>query len=189
MDIFKLAAELRQEIKRATHQASAVIAKLAAYSLSSADGITDKVQGYGVDAADSAPYDYDGRRIFPFGIRSRPPKGVEAVWIAVTGGSANGVIVGAESSRFGPSDLADGESCFYNKVNGCEIRLKADGSVNIKDGGGTTLTLPGDGTVHIGDGTLTATVNGVVVGSGIDPFTGATYAALGSASVNVMAKK
>jgi hypothetical protein len=43
--------------------------------------------------------------------------------------------------------------------------------------------------VYLGDGTLTPPINGVVVGSGIDAFTGATYAALGNASTAVMAKK
>lgn len=41
----------------------------------------------------------------------------------------------------------------------------------------------------IGGGTLSAALNGVVVASGVDSFTGATYGALGNASSIVLAKK
>lgn len=43
--------------------------------------------------------------------------------------------------------------------------------------------------VNLGDGTLTAAVNGVVVSSGVDSFTGSTYYALSNASSAVLAKK
>jgi hypothetical protein len=44
--------------------------------------------------------------------------------------------------------------------------------------------------VFIGDEAgLTALINGVVLAGGIDPFTGATYGALGNASATVLAKK
>lgn len=42
--------------------------------------------------------------------------------------------------------------------------------------------------VFIGDATLTALINGIVLAKGVDPFTGATYGALGNASTTVMAK-
>lgn len=61
------------------------------------------------------------------------------------------------------------------------IRIRADGDVEITPKAGQA--------VRIGGGTLSAALNGVVVASGVDSFTGATYGALGNASSVVLAKK
>ncbi len=63
--------------------------------------------------------------------------------------------------------------------------------VLIKDkSSGNLICLKGSGEILLGDDkALQPLVNGVVLASGIDIFTGATYGALGSASTKVMAKK
>lgn len=50
------------------------------------------------------------------------------------------------------------------------------------------ISLPAD-KLELGAEGLNPAINGVVLGGGVDPFTGATYAALGNASFTVMANK
>lgn len=119
--------------------------QLAPYALSTKDGYRDKVEGFipqDDPQSGDKKYDLDGRRAWPFGIRSRPPKGVQAVWLRV-GRSPNGVIVGADSSRYGPSDLDDGEVALYNKVSGVVVRLTKDGDVIINAASGRTVQING----------------------------------------------
>lgn len=129
---------LEEKLKRYIDDRLATAVKIRPYSVSSADGTTDKVKGYDND---EQKYDADGQRMWPFGIRARPPAGVDAVWIALGGRnkSGHGVIVGAESKGYGPGDLADGEVALYNKVSGCVVRLNADGTISIN---GTTYSAP-----------------------------------------------
>lgn len=147
-------SRLRKEAQRARdrgRETLALLVKLLPYSRSTADGVGDKVQGYTTEGSDEQPYDYDGRRMFPFGIRSVPPKGVQAVWLGVAGESGNGVIVAAESSRFGPSDLADGEVCLYNKVTGATIKIDKNGAVTASDPNGAQMKLDGNGAASLTD--------------------------------------
>jgi phage gp45-like len=161
MDFYHIARELRRELKEWVRDQVSVMVKLLPYSTNTADGTGDKVQGYQTEGSDEQPYDFDGRRIFPFGIRSRPPVGTLGVWIGVAGESGNGVIVGAESSRFGPSDLNDGEVAFYNKVNGCLVKLDQNGGVTITDAGGSQVKLDGSGNVTVqAAGTVTVKGSG-----------------------------
>src|SRR5579859_737668 len=127
-DDYRKFRELEDRLFDAVESVTTEMVKLLPYAVSTANSDTgvDKVQGYPTIGGEQ-PYDFDGRRVWPFGLRSRPPKGVLAVWIGPPGRSGAGVIVGAESSRFGPSDLADGEVAFYNKVAGLEsARLRSD---------------------------------------------------------------
>jgi len=87
------------------------------------------------------------RRMFPFGIRSRPPKGTDGLVVFVNGGPANGVLLAAESSRFGPSNLNDGETALYNKVVGCTILLDQSGAITLTDKSGATVKLDGTGNI------------------------------------------
>lgn len=58
------------------------------------------------------------------------------------------------------------------------------------ENGATVLKLTLNAqTIQLGADSLNAAQNGVVLGQGVDPFTGATYAALGSASTTILAKK
>lgn len=141
---YALIRELKEWVKGYVREKIAAgLVKYGAYSRSTASGENDKISGYQTEGADEQAYDFEGRRVFPFGIRSLPPKGTWGVWIGKGGESGDGVIVGAESSRFGPSDLADGEVAIYNKVNGCIIKLDQNGGIAITAAGGQLLTLNG----------------------------------------------
>lgn len=148
MSFYALARELRNEVKDWVRDYVSTFIKLLPYSVSTASGEGDKLQGYQTEGSDEEKYDYDGRRIFPFGIRSRPPKGVFGVWIGSRSRSGNGVIVGAESSRFGPSDLADGEVAIYNKATGCVIKMDENGKITIDATSGQDIVLNG-GTLKV----------------------------------------
>jgi phage gp45-like len=115
----------------------------APYSLSTASGEQDKVEGHKTEGEDEEAYDLDARRVGRFGLRSRPPKGIWAVWLAVGAGSTNGVVVAEDSTRYGPSDLEDGEVALYNSVAGVEIRLDKDGNVNIRSADHKLVKLQG----------------------------------------------
>jgi phage gp45-like len=68
--------------------------------------------------------------MWPFGLRSRPPSGVEAVVVLVNGAATRAVMVSAESAKYGPSDLEEGESALYNKT-AAVIRIWKDGKITI----------------------------------------------------------
>jgi phage gp45-like len=53
------------------------------------------------------------------------------------------VVVGAESSRYGPSDLKDGEVAVYNKVTGTIVKLDENGAVSITAAVGQLVTING----------------------------------------------
>jgi hypothetical protein len=60
----------------------------------------------------------------------------------------------------------------------------------VTEGAGKVVIDPRDtGVVELGGESLNALVDGVVHGTGVDPFTGSTYAVLGNTSANVLAKK
>lgn len=77
----------------------------------------------------------------------------------------------------------------YDAPGGSRLLMKPDGTVEVTQGSGVFIRVSAAGEVSIGGIGLTALLNGVVVGGGVDPFTGATYGALGNASAVVMAKK
>src|SRR5262249_30523066 len=106
-------------------------------------GETDKIRGYKTEGADEEAYDYDGRRMYPFGVRAVPPAGTDAIRIAVSGGPSKGVIIAGDSRRYGPSDLSDGEVAFYNKVKDCLIELLQTGDITIDTPSGQTVILQG----------------------------------------------
>ena len=69
------------------------------------------------------------------------------------------------------------------------ITFKTDGSLEIAQGSAVVVRVTATGDVELGGPGLTALLDGVVTARGIDPFTGATYGALGNASSRVMARK
>jgi hypothetical protein len=89
------------------------------------------------------------RRMWPFGIRARPPRGVEAAWVAPMAAATSRIYVAAESNAFGPLDLKEGEVCIYNSVDTqgavCRIRLDVDGNIVILPKASARIRL-GDGT-------------------------------------------
>lgn len=101
------------------------------------------------------------------GVWRIPPVGSE-VAVAVPGGAIDGetIIVGVLASGGTPAEL-DADTLV---VRAPKVVIIAEGAVEIGQSG---LTIT-DGVVH---------------GSGIDPFTGATYAALSNTSATLRAKK
>jgi phage gp45-like len=124
---------LRAEAYLYARQAVANALQYTQFTLSGASGEHDKVAGHKTEGADEQLYDYEVRRLQHFGLRSRPPKDVWTLRVAATAGSTNNVTVAEDSTRYGPSDLDDGELAIYCKVQGVVIRLLSDGSVKVTD--------------------------------------------------------
>jgi phage gp45-like len=103
------------------------------------------------------------RRMWPFGIRSVPPVGIDCAVVKANAGPNNGIMVGAESAKYGPSDLVEGETAIYSKENPKALHADADGATRInakatKDvivNGGTRLVVLD--TDHVNCGTLAIT--------------------------------
>lgn len=91
------------------------------------------------------------RRMWPFGIRSRVPEGVEAITVGPMGSEAQKVMIAAESATYGPGDLDDGETAIYNVVD------KTDGSSICRivlSRAGHQIHIPKSGAkVKLGSGT------------------------------------
>ena len=81
-----------------------------------------------LDFRDGALY---ARRFYPFGLRSVAPVGAWTIVVGVNAGKNNAAYIAAEHPDYGPTDLEEGEVCLFNK-KGSEIRLKIDGSIQIK---------------------------------------------------------
>ncbi len=83
-----------------------------------------------------------------------------------------------------PQDVVDNpEDVLLHIRPGKSLRI-------VTEGEGKVIIDPRDtGVVELGGEGLDALIDGVVQGQGVDTFTGATYAALGNTSANVLAKK
>lgn len=88
------------------------------------------------------------RRLWPFGLRSRPPAGVDAVVVHANGGSSNGVMVGAESSKYGPTDLEVGEACVYSSANPEVLRARETGKTELSSAQSQDVVVNG-GTLKV----------------------------------------
>lgn len=134
------------EIRDYVRQALSWVVRFSTVSATGSDGYKDAVDGRA--GADETSYQYPVRRLWPFGIRSRPPVGVDAVVIHVNGGSGSGVMVGAESNAYGPDDLAEGEVAIYCRASGAVIKLDADGKITIDAASGQDVVVNG-GTLKV----------------------------------------
>jgi len=143
MDLYEYVARVRAELRELARQLVANAIQFTALVRSTSSGEHDKVAGYRTEGASEPAYDYEVRRLQHFGFRSRPPKDVWVVRVAASGGPTNNVTVAEDSTRFGPSDLADGEVALYNRVSGVELRLDADGNVRIQSADGKLVSLQG----------------------------------------------
>ncbi len=108
------------------------------------NGGADRVEG----RAGPKPYGIDVRRLWPFGLRSRPPAGCDAAVVHNNGGASSGMMVGAESDRYGPGDLDEGEAALYCAVEGVGIRLNTDGDVLITSDAGNGKIVQVNGSAH-----------------------------------------
>ena len=130
--------EIRDEIL----QAIAWVVFYAPVATSSDDGQSDEVEGR--SESNEPQYQIPVRRLWPFGIRSRPPAGVQALVVNVNGGSTKGVMLGAESSGYGPSDLKDGETAIYSKALPYAVFADENGKVLIGASTGLQPAVRGD---------------------------------------------
>ena len=164
------------EIRDFVYQAVGWVVSYSRVAKSSAGGNDDEVEGR--SEPDEPSYQIPVRRLWPFGLRSRPPAGVEAVIVLVNGGATRAVMVGAESAKYGPSDLAEGEAALYG-ATAAVIRIWTDGRITI-DGDGADVVVNGGGAkVHrVGDhgdaGTISFTAPPQLAGTYTDPD-GATH--------------
>lgn len=144
MDLFSHhLKQLELRLKAYIDRKIAAVVKMGSYSASSADGKGDKIRGYETEGTDEEKYDYEGRRMLPFGMRSVPPNDTYGVWVGVAGGATTGVILAGDTDRYGPSDLAVGEVAIYNKTSGTLIKLDKDGNVAITSASGKLITING----------------------------------------------
>jgi phage gp45-like len=117
---------------------------------SSSSGETDAVE---VEDGDSQQQ-RSARRVEPFGFRSRPPAGVRAAIIKALAGATNAILFGVASSRYGPSDLDDGEVALYCLADGSLVKLTRVGRIEVSaaDDQDITLTVSGTGDVVVNSG-------------------------------------
>lgn len=119
MTAAEIRAMIREEVARAVQTGTV--------ANSSADGFEDELAGR--SQPDEPSYQEAVRRLWPFGMRSRPPSGVECV--VVRSGGAPGVLIAAESAKYGPADLEEGELAIYCITSGAVIKLDKDGKITI----------------------------------------------------------
>ena len=124
----------------------------------------------------------DAERWEAYGLTAHPQNGAEALVVQLGGTADNPVVIVVADRRYRLQGLAQGEVALYDDL-GQKVHLTRDGIVVTAP----TVTVVADH-VHLGAAGLIAT-DGVVHGTGIDPFTGATYAALQNTSGVVRAKK
>lgn len=122
----------------------------------------------------------DAENFQQYGFSSVPMPGAEAVAVFPNGDRGHPLVIATADRRYRPTGRAPGEVTLYTK-EGDEIHFAAGHIIRIK----TT------GSVEIGfaPGETPGPLDGVVHGSGIDPWTGQTYTALQNASAVVKAKK
>jgi hypothetical protein len=132
--------ELRAYVDMRMRAAIARLVHFTYFSGNSATGTQDNVE---CDHSDPDAGNYLVRRMQHFGFRSRPPSGVAAIRLGNFEAAGNSVVVAEDSERYGPGDLNDGEVAIYNKQNGTEIRLDAQGNIKITAGSGANVVVNG----------------------------------------------
>lgn len=125
-------AEIRALVRYEVRQALAQSARAVKYTKTTASGQGDETEGEQT-LPDEPTIQVPVRRYQHFGMRSRPPAGVDVIRVRTSAGTAgNSAVIAEESSRFGPSDLNDGEVALYNKVIGLRVLLDQNGTIHIQ---------------------------------------------------------
>lgn len=161
MNPFQAIAKLREELRARIDMRAASLIRFAQTTTNTASGDGDAVAGHETDEEAGEPtYQYLTRRLWPFGIRSRPPTGIDSVAVHVFGGSINAVMLGAESPEYGPSDLEEGEVAIYAKASGAVIKIDVDGNITIDASASKNITVAatGTGVVQVTAAPVTGTV-------------------------------
>lgn len=127
-----------------------------------------------------------------FGLYHPVKKDDELVVAAPSGDPANGMIVESilwSAADKPPQEAVDNPADVLLVVEPEKnLRLKVSGGGNVYVSSEQKVVVEGS-SVHLGADNLVSPNDGVVHGTGIDSFSGATYFALGNASGVVLAKK
>lgn len=134
-------------IKNYVQQYVARVANYAITGAATSAGAKDTVEGRAV-GEDEKAYGLQVRRLWPFGHRSVPPAGCEGVVLRINAGRRSLVLIAAESAKYGPQDLKDGETATYDAA-GSVIRLYQDGSLTVAAKGGGLVTLDKNGNATV----------------------------------------
>lgn len=145
MPMGEMFAKVRALIEQKVAASIARLVHFTYYTNNSADGMGDTVA---CDQSDKNSGSYAVRRMQHFGLRSRPPSGVPAIRLGNYTAAGATVVVAEDSSRYGPSDLEEGEVSIYNNQDGPEIRLDKDANITIK-AGNTQILINKDGDIEI----------------------------------------
>lgn len=116
----------------------------------------------------------------PYGFSSVPLAGAEAIALFPNGDRGHPLLLAASDRRYRPTGGEPGQVDLYHYKGG-SVTFLASGDIRVTPGPGGKVIIAGAATGTTGEG--------VVVGTGIDPFTGATYNTLGNASSTTFAKK
>jgi hypothetical protein len=109
---------------------------------------------------DGNDYQFPARRVETWGFRGRPVVGVLGLLVRAIAGTANGALVGIATRKYGPTDLAEGESAQYSKANPKAVLADKDGNTQITsvDSGKVLINGGGKGAAlkdhKVGNGTL-----------------------------------
>jgi phage gp45-like len=120
-------SEARREILAWVEQRLLGIVGWTLTARSSPLGNEDQVEG-----EDGSRHGRPVQRIEPFGLRSRAPKGLRALWLRL--GTSNVVFIGiAPTGGYGPQNLEEGETALYS-IGGALALLDKDGNVVFNKG-------------------------------------------------------
>lgn len=171
-NVANLIRTLRGDLKAYVVQRVASAIRFGQVTKNSASGNADAIQGNETERDEQdGGYQYTVRRLWPFGIRSVPPTGIDAVVVHAFGGPTNGILVGAESAEYGPSNLQVGETAIYNKVTGAVIKIDVDGKITIDAPAGVDVVVNG-GTLKVARVTDSTTGHVHTAGTLMCPNTG-----------------
>jgi phage gp45-like len=92
------------------------------------------------------------------------------------------LVVATDDRRHRPTGLEPGEVAVYNSA-GARVTMQADGNIAVTPAAGGRVEIQDAG------GAALSALDELVHGTGVDPFSGATYGALGNTSARVRAGK
>lgn len=130
-------AKLRGDVGRLVEQKLLGVFGWTLSASSSAMGDKDQVQ-----TADTGKGERPARRLEQWGVRGVPPSKIRSLWIRI--GSSNVVFLGiAPTKKYGPTDLATGETCVYSEQVERALWATQLGDVKLAAKSGRTIQLDG----------------------------------------------
>lgn len=125
----------------------------------------------------------DAEHLEPYGFTSRPKPGAEAVIVNVGADASAPVVIVVADRRYRVTSLQPGEVALHDD-QGQSVTLYRD-RIEVA----APKVIVNSTNVYLGGAGPAGPLDGLVHGSGVDPFTGLTYAALQSTSAKVAAAK